>query len=157
MLKLKGQGAFEYILLLAGILLIVVLVIVILKSAILSPANANVQNTNDILNTISAVPEIPGAWTKYSCASPVLTPSQVPIPTFRVVEVGGVYYGFYFNNTGGPTGQGNIGLLNSTDGINWQLVNDSILNPSPTGWDNLSVGFPSVIYDNDCFVLLLKG
>ena len=42
----KGQGAFEYILLLAGILLIVVLVIVILKSSILTNANTNVAQSS---------------------------------------------------------------------------------------------------------------
>ncbi len=51
----KGQGAFEYILLLAGILLIVVLVIVILKSSILSGASTNVNTTsNDIMNNVNA-------------------------------------------------------------------------------------------------------
>ncbi len=33
----------------------------------------------------------------------------------------------FFNNTGDPTGQEDIGLLNSTDWVNWQLVNYSIL------------------------------
>ena len=45
----KGQGAFEYILLLAGILLIVVLVIVILKSSILTSANANVNQSSQTI------------------------------------------------------------------------------------------------------------
>jgi|GEM_PF-5238104 len=157
MSKSKSQGAFEYILLLGGILLIVVLIIVILKTAILSPANANVQNTNNILNTISAVPEIPGPWTKYSCSTPVIPVSMAPTSALRVVKTGGVYYGFYTNQTGGPTGQGNIGLLNSTDGVNWQLVNSSILNPSPTGWDNYSVGLPSVIYSNGLFQMWYMG
>ncbi|MEW5955571.1 MAG: class III signal peptide-containing protein [Candidatus Micrarchaeota archaeon] len=42
----KGQGAFEYILLLAGILLIVVLIIVILKGGLLSETQVNVQRTS---------------------------------------------------------------------------------------------------------------
>ncbi|NYZ74997.1 class III signal peptide-containing protein [Candidatus Micrarchaeota archaeon] len=42
----KGQGAFEYILLLAGILLIVVLVIVILKGGLLTETQANVQGSS---------------------------------------------------------------------------------------------------------------
>ncbi|HII38802.1 TPA: class III signal peptide-containing protein, partial [Candidatus Micrarchaeota archaeon] len=41
----KGQGAFEYILLLAGILLIVVLVIVILKGGLLNDTQTNVQES----------------------------------------------------------------------------------------------------------------
>ena len=44
----KGQGAFEYILLLAGILLIVVLVIVILKGGLLTETQTNVQASSSI-------------------------------------------------------------------------------------------------------------
>ncbi|MCL5011643.1 MAG: class III signal peptide-containing protein [Candidatus Marsarchaeota archaeon] len=143
----RGQGAFEYILLLAGVLLIVILIIVILKSVVLSPANANIQGTNEILNTISQIPEVPGAWTKFSCSTPVI--SFLQNPTINVIYVNGVYYAFYSNETGGPTGQGNIGVLNSTNGINWTVMNDSILNPSPTGWDNNSIGVPVVIYDSN--------
>ncbi|MEW5955572.1 MAG: class III signal peptide-containing protein [Candidatus Micrarchaeota archaeon] len=43
--KKKGQGAFEYILLLAGILLIVVLVIVILKGGLLTETQTNVRES----------------------------------------------------------------------------------------------------------------
>lgn len=43
----KGQGAFEYILLLAGILLIVVLVIVILKSGLTQQASAGITGTSN--------------------------------------------------------------------------------------------------------------
>ena len=43
----KAQGAFEYILLLAGVLLIVILVIVILRSGILGAANNQIsKNVN---------------------------------------------------------------------------------------------------------------
>jgi len=44
----KGQGAFEYILLLAGILLIVVLVIVILKGGLLTETQSNVQGSSSV-------------------------------------------------------------------------------------------------------------
>ena len=46
--KKRGQGAFEYILLLAGILLIVVLVIVILKGGLLTETQTNVQKSTGI-------------------------------------------------------------------------------------------------------------
>jgi hypothetical protein len=39
----KAQGAFEYILLLAGILLIVVLVIVLMKGVLTGPTNQTIQ------------------------------------------------------------------------------------------------------------------
>ncbi|MGB9576892.1 MAG: class III signal peptide-containing protein [Candidatus Micrarchaeia archaeon] len=41
----KAQGAFEYILMLAGILLIVVVIIMVVKSNILSPATGTVEQT----------------------------------------------------------------------------------------------------------------
>ncbi len=153
----RGQGAFEYILLLAGILLIVILVIVILKSVILSPANANIQSSNDILTQVSAIPEIPGAWVKYSCSNPVIPTSLDPVSFIDVVLAGGVYYGFYTNNSGGPTNYGNIGLLNSTDGVNWELVNNSIINPTPYAWDGVSVGLPYVMYNNGEFQMWYIG
>jgi len=46
----KGQGAFEYILLLAGVLLVVILAIVILRGGILNQANAQIAGS---LNTYS--------------------------------------------------------------------------------------------------------
>lgn len=48
----RGQGAFEYILLLAGILLIVILVIVILRSSVLSQANAQITSN---VNTFTSL------------------------------------------------------------------------------------------------------
>ncbi|MEW5955763.1 MAG: class III signal peptide-containing protein [Candidatus Micrarchaeota archaeon] len=44
----KGQGAFEYILLLAGILLIVVIVIVVLKGGIIGNEQTNIQQSSEL-------------------------------------------------------------------------------------------------------------
>lgn len=41
----RGQGAFEYVLLLAGILLVAVLVIVLLKSTVLPSANEQLNQS----------------------------------------------------------------------------------------------------------------
>ncbi len=47
----KAQGAFEYILLLAGVLLIVVLAIIILRGSVLTTANAQIQNQINAIGT----------------------------------------------------------------------------------------------------------
>lgn len=43
----KAQGAFEYILMLGGILLVVVIVILIVKSNVLAPATNTVEQTTN--------------------------------------------------------------------------------------------------------------
>ena len=47
----KAQGAFEYILLLAGVLLIVVLAIIILRGSVLTTANAQIQAQTNAIGT----------------------------------------------------------------------------------------------------------
>jgi|GEM_PF-1586399 len=54
----RGQGAFEYILLVGGVLLIVVIVNVILKSLIFAPAVSNVNGSASILNSLSNVSSV---------------------------------------------------------------------------------------------------
>jgi len=49
----KAQGAFEYILLLAGVLLIVILVIVILRSGILSQANQQIRENVNVFRGLT--------------------------------------------------------------------------------------------------------
>ncbi len=50
--------------------------------------------TNNILNTISTVPTIPGAWTKYSCSSSIILLSVAPIPILRVRSGRGLLWFF---------------------------------------------------------------
>ncbi len=54
-MKTKGQGALEYILLLAGVLLVVAIVVVILKSIVLAPAYQNVNSSNAVLSDLENV------------------------------------------------------------------------------------------------------
>ncbi len=49
----RGQGGFEYILLLSGVLLSVILVVVILKGVIITPAFSNVNGTATILSNLT--------------------------------------------------------------------------------------------------------
>ena len=69
----KGQGAFEYILLLAGILLIVVLVIVILKGGLLTETQSNVQGSSSVAQANARVNCLnwcgQGSWTYLNGAS----------------------------------------------------------------------------------------
>ena len=51
----RGQGALEYILLTAGVLLVVAIVIVILKSVVFAPAYSNVNASNSILSNLENV------------------------------------------------------------------------------------------------------
>lgn len=50
----KGQGAFEYVLLLAGVLLIVVLAVVLLRGGLFTPASNNAQ-VQTCVNTIAGL------------------------------------------------------------------------------------------------------
>lgn len=52
----KGQGAFEYILLLAGVLLIVVLVIFLLRSNLFGGAAQNINQTQSQFNQETTIP-----------------------------------------------------------------------------------------------------
>ena len=54
-MKSKGQGALEYILLLAGVLLVVAIVVVILKSVVLTTAYQNVNSSSSILSNLESV------------------------------------------------------------------------------------------------------
>ncbi len=54
----KGQGAFEYILLLAGVLLIVVLVIIIMRGNILGSANNQIGGSLNTWNNASTTSSI---------------------------------------------------------------------------------------------------
>lgn len=60
LLRARGQGAFEYVLLLGGILLVVVLVIVILRGGALSEANVQVTNSTRTALALTSTPPVAG-------------------------------------------------------------------------------------------------
>jgi len=64
LMRKKGQGMFEYVLLLAGILLIVVLAIVLLRGGLFGGAQKDVKITNcqAALSRISACYAADGTW-----------------------------------------------------------------------------------------------
>ena len=59
----RGQGAFEYILLLAGVLLIVVLAIIILKNSVLGNANTQIQNNTQAYSAQTCTTQYTNATT----------------------------------------------------------------------------------------------
>ncbi|MBS3070032.1 class III signal peptide-containing protein [Candidatus Micrarchaeota archaeon] len=68
----KGQGMFEYILLLAGILLIVVLAIVVLRGGLFGGAETDIkaQNCQAALSRSSACYASSGAWNQTGAPTP---------------------------------------------------------------------------------------
>ncbi|MGB9576894.1 MAG: class III signal peptide-containing protein [Candidatus Micrarchaeia archaeon] len=70
----RGQGAFEYILLVAGILLIVVVVVLLLKSGVVQGAQKNVGESSGRLSVNSKISCLDfcgeGAWSYVANAEP---------------------------------------------------------------------------------------
>lgn len=77
--KKKGQGAFEYILLLAGILLIVVIIVVVLKSGLTQQSSTNIGASGEKIRANAAVQCLDfcgdGAWAWVKSANPSYTVS----------------------------------------------------------------------------------
>ncbi|MGC8850805.1 MAG: class III signal peptide-containing protein [Candidatus Micrarchaeia archaeon] len=73
----KGQGAFEYILLLAGILLIVVIVIIVLKSGLTQQSSTNIGESSEKIRVNAAVRCLDfcgdGAWAWAKSANSSIT------------------------------------------------------------------------------------
>ncbi|NYZ74995.1 class III signal peptide-containing protein [Candidatus Micrarchaeota archaeon] len=90
----KGQGAFEYILLLAGVLLIVVVVMVVIKGGVISGQQENIQSSSELMrgntDTFCLAWCGEGAWDyinysatyNTSCTDNVLTIANMTDPTF---------------------------------------------------------------------------
>lgn len=80
----KGQGTFEYILLLAGVLLIVVLAIVLIRGGLFQPSQQNIQRDacRGALVQSTACYLASGVWndTGYVIASAVSTCGVIATP-----------------------------------------------------------------------------
>ncbi len=76
MRRLKGQGMFEYILLLAGILLIVVLAVVVLRGGLFGGAEKDIkiQSCQAALSRLSLCYDTSGVW-QVSSVGPGTVPS----------------------------------------------------------------------------------
>lgn len=73
MQRFKGQGMFEYILLLAGILLIVVLAVVVLRGGIFQGANKDIQiqSCQASLARLSVCYDASGNWVPAATVTPI--------------------------------------------------------------------------------------
>lgn len=99
MQRFKGQGMFEYILLLAGILLIVVLAVVVLRGGIFQGAQKDTQTSacQAALARVSSCYTTNGAWKTDSTFGGV----QLPTPIGACVSV--TLGGLVFDSTGTNT------------------------------------------------------
>lgn len=52
-MKERAQGSLEYIMLIAGVLLILVLVVFVIKTDVLTPASQNVNSSSSIYKNVS--------------------------------------------------------------------------------------------------------
>ncbi|GEM_PF-2866002 len=102
----KGQGMFEYILLLAGILLIVVLAIVVLRGGLFGGAEKDVvvSNCQAGLSRLSVCYSTGGAWANGTITL-VSTPSG--LPSACQSGAGLAYMDNYKNCSGGTIGCAN--------------------------------------------------
>ena len=89
----KGQGTFEYILLLAGVLLIVVLAIVLLRGGLFQGSQANIQKEScqSALVQSSSCYAADGSWNATGTVSPI----PGACATFKVpaASCGGTVFG----------------------------------------------------------------
>ena len=74
-----------------------------------------------------------------------------------VLETNGNYYMWYFTQSN--HGKWYINLAISTNGLNWNYNSTNpIISPGEYGsWNDLRVGFPTVIYDDNEFKLYYTG
>lgn len=89
-------------------------------------------------NAVIDLGTAPGAFDKYSCASP------------WVIKDSSVYHMWYVGVGDAPDYTWTIGYASSPDGINWSKYSGNpILSPSNTpSWDSAKIGAPAVIKDN---------
>ena len=92
---------------------------------------------------LATATDLMGTWTKYA-NNPVVPQSVVQTEDPYVWLEGSNYHMFAENKNGTFCC---ISYLNSTDAVNWNLQNATILQQTASGWDNIDVSSP-VIYKN---------
>ncbi|MHB9011513.1 MAG: glycoside hydrolase family protein [Ignavibacteriaceae bacterium] len=96
-------------------------------------------------------------WQKYP--NPVLTSdsNEYHIGTQSVLKVGNVYYMYYDSSPIYNYDRWAINLATSSDGINWQKYTGNPILISTLSWEGIGVTYPSVIYDNNQFVMIYEN
>ncbi len=97
-------------------------------------------------------------WQKY--ANPVLAAdnaNQYHIGTQSVLKVNNTYYLYYSASPIDNYNLFTINLATSTDGVNWTKYQGNPIITSTQPWEGIGVTYPSVIYDNDKFVMIYEN
>lgn len=82
------------------------------------------------------------------------------LETANAIKQGSTYFLYYsaYPQVGWPTNPGQLGVATSTDGINFARIGTTpILAPTRNGYDTNGLYSPSVIYDNNQFVMVYAG
>ena len=95
-------------------------------------------------------------WTK-SGQYPILSGSgwDKQMVARSVVKYDSVYY-LYYSGMNNNSNQYEIGIARSTDGVSWTKENSPIMIPTQE-WEAGSVGYPSVVYENNVFRMVYQG
>jgi predicted GH43/DUF377 family glycosyl hydrolase len=94
-------------------------------------------------------------WIRYD-HNPILTGEgwDIQIRAQSIIKKNGLYYMFF---TGGTGNNCRIGVATSPDGYNWEKYagNPVLINEYP--WEGNAVAFPSVILEDNQFVMIYQG
>lgn len=97
-------------------------------------------------------------WQKF--ALPVLSAdssTQYHIGTESVLKVNNTYYLFYGASPVNNYNAFTINLATSSDGINWNKYQGNPILTSTQSWEGIGITYPSVIYDNNRFVMIYEN
>jgi predicted GH43/DUF377 family glycosyl hydrolase len=94
-------------------------------------------------------------WNRYS-NNPIMTGEgwDLSIRPQSIIKKGGIYYMFF---TGGTGHECKIGVAVSTNGYDWEKYSGNPVMVSEKSWEGYGVAFPSVIYENNQFIMVYQG
>ena len=102
---------------------------------------------------LATATDLMGTWTKYA-NNPVVPLSEVQTEDPYVWLEGSNYHMFAENKNGTFCC---IAYLNSTDAVNWNLQNATILQQTASGWDNRDVSSPVIYKNSTKWYMLYEG
>lgn len=94
-------------------------------------------------------------WTRYS-NNPIIRGEgwDYQIRPQSIIKKDGLYYMFF---TGGTGNNCRIGVATSSNGINWEKYSGNPVLVPEESWEGNGAAFPSVIYENNQFVMVYQG
>jgi len=97
-------------------------------------------------------------WQKNS--TPIITPdssSQYYIGVESVIKQNGIYYLYYGSSPRYNYNAFSINLATSSDGVTWAKYSGNPILTSTYSWEGIGITYPSVIYQNDKFIMLYEN